>query len=82
MATKSRLHPVWTKFNYIAHRNLKSGYELQQCLVSKVVGLFANLRSHLHSSWRQITHLELIYLRIGRDLNGSIKTARSLALER
>jgi hypothetical protein len=56
MATKSRLFPVWTKFNYIAHRNLNNGHELRQCLVSKVVGLFANLSSHLHFSWRQITH--------------------------
>jgi hypothetical protein len=75
MDTKSRLHPVWTEFNYIAHRKLKSGYELRQCLVSEVVALFANLSSHLHSSWRQITHLKLIYSRIGRNPNGSIKTA-------
>ena len=75
MATKSHLHPVWKKFNYIAHRNLKSGYELRQCLASKVVRLFANLSSHLHSSWRQITYFELICSPIGKNPNGSTKTA-------
>ena len=72
---KIGLYPVWTKFNYIAHRTLNSGYELRQCLVSKVVGLFANLSSHLHSSWRQITYFELICSPIGRNPNGSIKAA-------
>ena len=63
------------KFNYIAHRNLKSGYELRECLASKVVRLFANLSSHLHSSWRQITYFELICSPIGKNPNGSTKTA-------
>jgi len=59
--------PVWRKFNNVSHRNLKSKYEFRHCPVGNIVILFANLSSHSHLSWGQITCLGLICRRIGRN---------------
>src|SRR5262249_52796529 len=59
--------PVWRKFNNVSHGNLKSKYEFRHCPVGNIVILFANLSSHSHLSWGQITCLGLICRRIGRN---------------